>query len=541
MKWYALHALAIAAALGFALATPPVPWFVRRHRLLLAALAALAVASTLRTGLARAAGPLLDRFAVVVVVLLLYAHLHRRGGDLRAFGGAVAVAVAATDAAVLAQHFGLQPLGFLTAGDSRSAFFGNVNMAAQFLGLATPCLLWTRSACRRRLHRVALDLLLVATLGSIAVLGSRSVLLATGLVLMVWIALRAAPATLVGAGLAASLLLAGILVRDAGERTSVSSPAMLADKAEATAIRLGLWQGTIRMIRDHPLGVGAGNFPDRFVPYQRVGLVPDEQLLYRWPHDEWLRVAAEDGLPFAGLAAVAAVLLGRAAGRGLRRRSRGPQDRAFLVSTAAALAVEATFQFPFAMAAAALIGALFVAHALYLADESEEPGTASPFGAEAARPALGSRRLAGAAWTALATGALVALLRVAGADYLLARAADDRRGLKTACALDPRRVEACVLAAWRQLRDGNRAPGRRTLARLLETSPDYYPALKLRAEDALAAGHREAACADLRRYDALFAGASSVHATVAAQCPAVAARASASAAPAERTGPPDGS
>jgi hypothetical protein len=59
-----------------------------------------------------------------------------------------------------------------------------------------------------------------------------------------------------------------------------------------------------------------------------------------------------------------------------------------------------------------------------------------------------------------------------------------------------------------------------TLRRVLRHSPYYYPAVKLLGQHALARGRQEEGCLALWLYDALFAGASSVHGPLFAQCPA---------------------
>jgi hypothetical protein len=513
VKWYVLDAVAVVAAALFAFGGAVVSSrFVRTHWPLMVLLAALAAASALRTGPARAVSPLLDRLVVVTTVALLYAHLERRRGDLRAIAGGVAIPAALTVACVIAQHLGHQPLGMLTGGDSRSAFFGNVNIAAEFLGLAAPLLLWARACLRDRGLRIGLEGLLAAVLSSIVLLGSRSVILGMGVVLVLWLALRAATPGTLARVIAGAAVLTWALTRPptAGPPRDLSAltPQGITNKAAATSIRIGLWTGSLRMIRDQPLGVGAANFADRFVPYQLVGLVPDEHLLYRWPHNEWLRVPAEDGLPFAVTAALALVLLGRAAARSPRLRSGPAADRALLASTAATLIIESLFQFPFAMAPAALMACLTIAYALWAADSSDAappPGRPSP--------------VARALWGLAAMGAAVALVREARSDYLLVHGRGDGMALRAACRLEPRRVEACMLEAWQQIRSGDRAAARGTLARILERSPYYYPAIKLLGQEALSHGQRQEGCLYLWMYDGLFVGSSSVHATVAAECP----------------------
>jgi O-antigen ligase len=53
--------------------------------------------------------------------------------------------------------------------------------------------------------------------------------------------------------------------------------------------RFDLWTGAIRLILDHPWGVGIGNYLAAYEPYARGGRV-------QVPHNLYLQVAAEMGL-----------------------------------------------------------------------------------------------------------------------------------------------------------------------------------------------------------------------------------------------------
>jgi hypothetical protein len=279
-------------------------------------------------------------------------------------------------------------------------------------------------------------------------------------------------------------------------------PALAARKAESVGQRLALWWDTAGMIRDRPLGVGAGNFEDAFLPYQARGRVnPDEALVFRSPHDEYLRLAAEDGLPFAALAVVAGVLLAR---RWRNAPAVPPALRRLVVAWGSFLAVEAAFQFPFALAFGAVAAALTVGATL----AAVEPGPLPP-----ARP---WRWRAGGTIAALAL--LAAGARVAWSESLSVRAPDDRAAQQRACALDPRNLPACVTAAWLDARAGDSGAARTRLAGVLAGAPHYPPALKLLGEIAALDGDHDEACRRLGAYDALFRGRSSVHEAAAAAC-----------------------
>jgi len=521
VKWFALHAVAIGAAAAFTRADGPWPRFARTHALLLTALVALATISAFRSGAARAVSPLLDRFTAAAMALLLYRHLGRRAGDLGPIGVALTLAVAATDAYLLAQQAGYQPLPVLTGGDFHSAFFGNVNIAAQFLALAMPCLFWTWARSGRRIRHVGIEIVMAVTCATVILLRSRSAALATAIVLLVWMLLGAVPKGMVVRLMAGAALLVWIVGRTAPASAGPAAPpplwtaAVVTNKAETASIRLALWRGSLRMIADHPFGVGAANFPDRFVPYQLAGLVPNERILYRWPHNEWLRVAAEDGLPFLGLAVFCLWRLAGETRRGLPGRPCALADRAFLASLGGALGIESLFQFPFSMASGALFSSLAAAFAVHVADGAPDASVERP-----SRPRGGPTvAVRNVGWGLIALAASIALVRVARAEYLFDHARGDRDALETACALDPRRADACVLAAWQEIRAGDVVAGRLTLQRLLHRSPYFYPAVKLLGQEALADGRMEEGCLYLWMYDGLFAEASSVHAAVVAHCP----------------------
>jgi hypothetical protein len=257
------------------------------------------------------------------------------------------------------------------------------------------------------------------------------------------------------------------------------------------------------------MGVGSFDFSHAFPPYHVAGSLPrDEAVEYRHPHNEMLRVVAEEGWIFAGLAALLLAGLLWALARSRRvRRGRGERG-AFLIAAGAFLAVESTFQFPLAMAVGALAFALWLGLALALV----EPPAPSPAPAPRA-PALQ------ALLSALVSVGLVAgAARAAWSEYLFVNHQSDLASQDRACRLDPRNLPACVSAAWLESESGHYDAARaRTLA-VLARSPYYGPAVKLLGEVALTAGDSPAGCFYLWLYDALFHGASSVHPRL-AECP----------------------
>ena len=172
--------------------------------------------------------------------------------------------------------------------------------------------------------------------------------------------------------MAAVALLAAVWMGPArGARSGGSPPA----RPAACELRLALWSDSLRLVRDHPLGVGAGDFEHAFVPYQARGrLEPQETVVFRSPHNEYLRFLAEDGAPVRGR--------GRAplrAARGAEWRRAGAVPRRcarWSRAGGAFLAVEALFQFPLGLAFGALAAAITVGAALAAVEGGRSAGAA---------------------------------------------------------------------------------------------------------------------------------------------------------------------
>jgi hypothetical protein len=268
------------------------------------------------------------------------------------------------------------------------------------------------------------------------------------------------------------------------------------------AQRFRIWEGTVELVRDHPLGVGAGNFGDLFLAYGGdVPLVPREEVVFLHPHNEYLRALAEEGLILVALVLYLFLRLlldlRAAPDPALWRSPAG----LLLLGASVFLAVEALFQFPLATAFGALTVALLLGLALrFLGPLPESPTSASGR----------SRTVVGVTVLGVAL-MLVLLYRVAASEYLFVNRRDDLAAQARACRLNPRNLPACVTAAWLEAGTGKMGDARRRLVRVLERAPRYFPALKLLAEIALEEGDLEAGCLYLGAYDILFLEGSSLH------------------------------
>ncbi len=138
VKWYVVHALAAAWLLVEVWICRSAGWpaLVRERPVAVAALAVLAAWSGFRGGPERALAPLVDRAACAVLALCASWYFTRNAGRTRPLVAGLSVSAAVTIALGLSQAGGLPVPSALAAAEGPAALFGNVNMAAQFLGLA---------------------------------------------------------------------------------------------------------------------------------------------------------------------------------------------------------------------------------------------------------------------------------------------------------------------------------------------------------------------------------------------------------------------
>ena len=526
VKWYVLQGLAVAWFLVELLLCGSRGWpsALRRAWLPALALFALPLPGALRLGLDWAAPPLAERLTAVGLALAAFWYFRRNGCDLGAVRAGLLVGTAVTCLWGLAQALGVQPWPLFTAGDGRSALFGNVNMAAEFLGFATLALLVIEAPPLAPRQRLAREALLAFAFAELFFLASRSAFLATGLALALLLAIgritfRRLASLLLAAtvGGAIVLWLGARLAAPGGE--GGAEHLLRADvqqhKRDSSSLRFAAWDSTMALIRDHPLGVGLGNFPDAFIPYQLEGSPrPSESLYFRSPHNEALRLVADGGVFALPLALALAAALGLALWRSpVVARGRSEVGALLAVGFTFYL-VEACFQFPLDVA----MGSLAIAVLLGLAAACLEPDATNALPTSTRGPA---RR---AAWivSGLFAASLIGLAawRVARSEWLYVNAPKDARAQTEACRLNPRNLPACVTAAWLQGGAGENAAAQATLTRVLERSPYYFPAVKLLGEQALALGERERACRYLWIYDEMFRRRSGVHHLLGRHCEA---------------------
>jgi hypothetical protein len=489
------------------------PAFVRGRWPVVLALGALVLINTLRSGVAWGLPVLLDRASFVALAIATYWYFRRRGGGMGPIVVAAGVAAGIVVGWGFGQAFGFQPFASLSAGDQRSASFGNVNMAAQFLGVAVLLLLAgdEGNTVGRRLRLLA-RVIVVASFAYQYLLACRSVFLGLAGGLVVLLAKRRLTAkALAQMLLAAAVLVLAVLRYAPPDLRHLLDQRVLAEKALSTRMRLDVWRSTLSLIREHPFGAGSGNFGDAFIPYQlALDTIPGDTVLFRTPHNEYLRVVAEEGLVFGAIAGALLVSLFRRARAGRGFAGRDSDAVAFLGAGTVFLVIESLFQFPFGTAFGCTTAAVLLGLALAVAEGPSPPAPVSP--------GRGSLWLWRGLGTLVAVAILVVAARVATSGLLYARHPEEAGAMEEACRLDPRNLPACVTAAWLKAGAGDARGARLLLLETLRHSPYYHPAIRLLGDVAIADGNREEGCFYLWIYDELFRGSSAVHQRVGDLC-----------------------
>jgi O-antigen ligase len=385
---------------------------------------------------------------------------------------------------------------------------GNINMAAQFLSFSLPFVFIELMEARKErssLVQNLLSALLVLIYTAVFFTACRSCWIGSlGVLAYFALARRIFSFKRIAVMVASVVMLilsihAFSLVKPSSATEFFSAKVQNYSRATGMSGRGDAWKQTLRMISDHPFGIGPDRFQMSFLEYQIANhMKTEEGIFWPSPHDEALRILSEEG--WAGL-----LFFAMAAGALLWFLFQSSESygiaRTLLIATLIVWVPELIFQFPLAMANSMVILALVL-------------GSVCGLCASTSRIQI-SRALP-----------LCALLMVAmiGGSHAVFRTLErkypnDRRWTDLACRMSPSYWQACVNAIGLNMMYGYSDRAHQIVDQILDNYPNHYPTLKAAGNIAFFENDKRSGCGYLTRYDAIFDSRSSLHPQLEKLCP----------------------
>lgn len=269
-------------------------------------------------------------------------------------------------------------------------------------------------------------------------------------------------------------------------------------KPESTICRWQIIKATCLMILDHPFGVGPGNYLFSFIPYMHHTLPGlNENNLAQSPHNEYLRIIAEDGIPFA-IILFLTILIYLYSKRDAFKSI--IENHPTLLGFFCFLVVQAAFQFPLINGFPFLMTTCFVGYALFVfhGDQVIEFGRGK--------------------WWALTF--IVGVMVISGilSEVISFRYFYSASMNQVAYALNGSNSQASIQAAKADMAVGKFISARQILEQELKIHPSNFIALSVKAHLEVITGNKQESCKILKQIDAFFAGTSIHHSYILHNC-----------------------
>lgn len=245
-------------------------------------------------------------------------------------------------------------------------------------------------------------------------------------------------------------------------------------KPESTSVRWELVLATLDMIKNNPFGVGPGNFALGFLPYshllsQEVG----EDLIMTSPHCEYLRIIAEDGIPFT-------LLLLTLGGIALKTYlSKIPdiiKNHPILVTFISYYTLQCLFQFPLLWPGPFFFIACFMGYLLFVLCGDE------------------TTPLSKSLWGTSVLGFSFFIFTYFASEYLMFNYPNSSDLNQLSARLNPSNWYAPIQAAYAELNRGDEGRAKKLLKEELKKHPTNYLAMSLLSDLAEQNGNFSNAC-----------------------------------------------
>ncbi len=394
----------------------------------------------------------------------------------------------------LVQVLGTEPFPRLHRNSFPSSFFGFQNMTAEFMGYSILGQVFALQQTQKpRAARAALITGLGISFLYLFFLHSRAVYIA----LVPALAVLAYPqipknwrrrATVV---LGCAWVVVAIAIAVPMLKISSSTSDFQRTKTENANLRIIRWVNTATMIAANPWGTGPGSYEFSYLPHHSAWKLDHEvteSTLARSPHNEYLRVIAENGL----LVAISLFFLGLAVLRRLGRASRRQPhpNLSWVFAVLVFTSFEAIFAFPMENAFPFLHVAVIVGLGCASTSRAQDTSSAK----------LRNRLLLGA------TTAIYASLAFSFSYSKFAEAnlMNDPQALNFACRAFPSNWRPCVRSAEIAIAGRRLNDAEDTLKSILRRTPENYLALRFLSYTHFEKGNHKAGCTTLAMYDSLF-------------------------------------
>lgn len=415
--------------------------------------------------------------------------------------------------------------------------FGNINMTAQFVGISLLFSVYNVFFQQNKYVKSLSFFVSVVCFGLLFILNCRSITLALTLSVPFLFLHRNGKRRIVSSTMAfllgLTLLFEGNIIKLGGEITnkifstnnstnnSTSNPINIekykitgdAWKGLSVLHRVGLWQATLAMTVDHPLGVGAGKFQFNSTPYKEKNEILqkmkqeleqpkyNEQYLYyhenyleRTPHNDYLLLLSEEGIIVFILGFLICVLL---LSYVPRKNFFEKHENILFLSYGIFIMVESFFQFPFSTAYPFFVTAVMVGGGLQQffgrnSLEIKSPILYSPF---------------------LACSLIYGIFTYG--QYIISHKGGEPDLSAFACKMMPMNWKMCSAAAYDCLIDGQPEKAEEILLSQCKLFPHNFVAQRTLLSVYYAQEDMGKFCAVARSYDKLFQDKSSYHEAVA--------------------------
>ena len=488
IKWFAVHTLALIALVHlFFLKEFPKPKLPSWVWLALSIAALIFVWHLIQGHTRLISMPVAERISLTVLCFYFFILFRQKKLDLKPlfYGTLISTSIVVI--------YGLYQIFSMTsAGQDFSSTFGNTNMTAQFLGFSLLIQVFSQPWEEKKHSKwnYLRMVILFLTVVYLTMLMCRSIFLGLALCTPFLFFKTAKTRAFLLCALAVAAFALGIFLR-AKPAEQLQRTKQFELKNDTTNERFHIWKQSLSIVQDKPFGMGPAAYEFGSAPYAiNTELPPREDLIYRSPHNEFLRFSVEDGILFLFLmVCVWGWLLFAAVKRPFTFESM------FLLAFATLWITETIFQFPFENAYPTFLFSVMAGRALSINGESKK---IPPYFVRAFSAAL-----------------FAALLFVGGrmlySKYHEATANGDAEKNLIACQAYPDNWRSC-LAYSRIAMDAKKwKEAEETLRMILDRNPYNFSAIQMWSVLAFQTNHPNEGCVSLWIFDQIFSGRSSMH------------------------------